>query len=63
MDAERIKEIRLKMAITQEKFAALLQTTVGSVNRWERGKVKPSRMSIKELRILEKNLGSYVCRE
>lgn len=63
MTPEKIKEIRINMAVSQEKFAALLGTTAGTVNRWERGKVNPSRMSVKELKILEKNLGSYLCRQ
>jgi DNA-binding transcriptional regulator YiaG len=62
MKPEEIKEIRESIGITQEKFASLLGTTVCTVNRWENGKTKPSRLytiQIKELRI---NYGSYISR-
>lgn len=62
MTPEEIQEIRRKLCVSQEKFAQLLGTTVVTVNRWENGKAKPSRLYIKELKELRNNCGSYVCR-
>lgn len=62
MTPEEIQEIRRMLCVSQEKFAHLLGTTVVSVNRWENGKAKPSRLYIKELKELRKNHGSYTCR-
>lgn len=62
MTPEEVQEIRRMLCVSQEKFAQLLGTTVVSVNRWENGKAKPSRLYIKELKELRKNNGSYECR-
>jgi putative transcriptional regulator len=62
MKPEEIQEIRQKLGVTQEKLAQLLGTTVVTVNRWENGKVRPSRLYIKELKELRNNYGSYLCR-
>ncbi len=47
--AERIRETRQNMKLTQEEFAAKLGVTFSTVNRWENGKSKPSRMALKIL--------------
>lgn len=62
MKPEEVTEIRSKLGVTQEKFAQMLGTTVSTVNKWENGKAKPSRMSIKELKELGARSGSYACR-
>lgn len=62
MTPEEIRKIRESLHVSQEKFAAILGTTVVTVNRWENGKVKPSRLYVKELRELRNNHGSYACR-
>lgn len=62
MTPEEIREVRMFLCVTQEKFAQLLGTTVVSVNRWENGKTIPSRLYIKEIKELRKNNGSYLCR-
>lgn len=62
MTPEEIQEIRRNLCVSQEKFASLLGTTVVTVNRWENGKTKPSRLYIKELKQLRASNGSYACR-
>ena len=47
---ERIRETRQNMGLTQEEFAAKLGVTFSTVNRWENGKSKPSRMALKILK-------------
>jgi len=54
MTPEEIQQIRLSMGVTQERFAALLGTTLTTVNRWENGRFKPSRLYIKEIQNLRK---------
>lgn len=62
MTPKEIQEIRQKLCVSQEKFAQLLGATVVTVNRWENGKTRPSRLYIKELKELRNNHGSYICR-
>lgn len=62
MTPEEIISIRKSLCVTQEKFAVLLGTTVGTVNRWEKGKVKPSYQYTKELKALRASHGAYASR-
>ena len=62
MTPEEIQAIRKKLCVSHERFAHLLGTTVVTVNRWENGKAKPSRLYVKELKELRNNYASYVCR-
>lgn len=40
-----IREFRQLLGLTQEEFAASLGVTFSTVNRWENGRSKPSRMA------------------
>ena len=51
-----VKELRLKMGLTQEEFAAKIGVTFCTVNRWENRKSKPSRMAVKILKQMIKDL-------
>lgn len=62
MTPEEIQAIRTNLCVSQEKFAQLLGTTVVTVNRWENGKTKPSRLYVRELKELRRDYGSYICR-
>ena len=42
-----IREVRTRLGLTQEKFAARLGVTLPTINRWESGKKAPS-FSLKE---------------
>ncbi len=49
---KQIKELRMRLGLTQERFAARLGVTVSTVNRWENGKGQPSplaRLRIQDL--------------
>jgi len=50
----QIKKIRLKQGVSQAVFAAYLNTTVSTVQKWEQGKKKPSSMSLKLLSLVDK---------
>lgn len=39
---EAVKELRLKMLMTQEEFAKLLDVSFTTINRWETGKYIPT---------------------
>lgn len=48
--ADDIKRIRLKTFLTQEAFAKELGVSFNTVNRWEKGKQKPS---IKVMKLID----------
>ena len=39
---EAVKKLRLKMLMTQEEFAKLLDVSFATLNRWETGKYIPT---------------------
>ncbi len=45
-----VREIRFRLGLTQEQFAAELGVTFASITRWENRKVQPSPMALKLLR-------------
>lgn len=45
MTAQEIKQLRLRLGLTQEQFAHKLGVTHNSVNRWEKGKARPSNLA------------------
>ncbi len=62
MKPDEIEQIRRELGVSQERFAYLLGTTTCTVNRWENGKAKPSRLYVRELKELRANSESYICR-
>ncbi len=44
-----IRELRLATELTQERFAAQLGVTYSTVNRWEKGRAKPSPMAMQRI--------------
>jgi len=50
MNAQQIKELRLKLGLTQSAFAYKMSTTVTTLSRWENGHSKPSPMAKKLLK-------------
>lgn len=52
-----IHELRLSTGLTQEQFAAALGVTYPTVNRWERGRVKPSPMAMQRIEQMLHSLG------
>lgn len=57
INIEEIISFRKSINLTQEQFAALLGTTQGTVNKWERGHRKPSRLYVKEINNLRNSYG------
>lgn len=47
--AGRIKDLRQKLELTQEQFAARIGVTFSTVNRWENGKGRPSPLALRQI--------------
>ncbi|HUI25159.1 MAG TPA: helix-turn-helix transcriptional regulator [Candidatus Kryptonia bacterium] len=43
--SETVRELRAKLGMTQEEFAHALGLTVGTVNRWENRRFRPSKLA------------------
>ena len=52
-----VREIRDRMGLTQEKFAAKLGVTYPTINRWENERAKPSPLAMKQIEELLRGLG------
>jgi putative transcriptional regulator len=53
-DAGQIKHIRLKNKASQAVFAAYLNTSVSTAQKWERGEKKPGGPSLKLLELVDR---------
>jgi len=56
MTPEDIKKFRLEMGLTQEQLAQQLKVTCGTLNKWENGRTKPSRLAIESMKRYVKHL-------
>ena len=45
MEADNIRNLRRTLGLTQEEFAHRLGITVATVNRWENGHNRPTRLA------------------
>lgn len=45
------------MGLTQEEFAVIIGVTFPTVNRWENGYTKPSKLAVQQLATLVDKLG------
>ncbi len=50
--SKRIKSIRLALGFSQEELAHKLGVSFTSVNRWENGQTKPSKLARRQIDIL-----------
>ncbi|HYC23937.1 MAG TPA: helix-turn-helix transcriptional regulator [Candidatus Bathyarchaeia archaeon] len=55
-----IRDMRNKLAMTQEEFAHALGITVSTVNRWENGHSEPSKLARATIARLAGNHGIFV---
>ena len=46
MTEDYLREIRRRLGLSQEELARLLNVSCATVNRWEQGKNKPSRLAL-----------------
>jgi len=54
--AKKIRELRSRLGLTQEQFAAKVGVTFSTVNRWESGKSKPSPLAMRQIEELRTGL-------
>jgi len=54
MSPSKIKSLRKKEQVSQAVFAAILNTSVSTVQKWEVGDKKPSGPSLKLLNLIER---------
>ena len=54
--AETVKELRARMGLSQEKFAAEVGVTASTVNRWENQRGNPSPLAFKQIETFKKKL-------
>jgi DNA-binding transcriptional regulator YiaG len=51
--ARTIRELRAKLGLTQEQFAAKVGVTWSTVNRWENGRGRPSPLAMRQIKQLQ----------
>jgi DNA-binding transcriptional regulator YiaG len=56
--AALIREVRGRLGLAQEKFAAKLGVTLPTINRWENGRTKPSPLALRTLREVVASMGA-----
>lgn len=54
--AEMVRNLRAKLGLTQEQFAAKVGVTWSTVNRWENGRGKPSPLAMRRIEKLREGL-------
>ena len=52
-----VRELRKRMGLTQEKFAAKLGVTFPTINRWENDRAKPSPLAMQRIEELLRSMG------
>lgn len=53
-----IRELRERIGLSQEKFAAKVGVTFPTINRWEKGRAYPSPLALKRVEDLLREMGS-----
>lgn len=53
-----LRELRHRLDLPQEKFAAKLGVSVRTINRWENGQVSPSPLAIEKIEAILQTLGN-----
>jgi DNA-binding transcriptional regulator YiaG len=54
---QSIREFRTRIGLTQEEFAHAIAVTVSTVNRWENGHAKPSKLAWRAMQALARRHG------
>jgi Predicted transcriptional regulator len=54
LSPQQIKSLRERLHVSQAVFAALLNTSVSTIQKWEIGEKKPSGPSLKLLNLIER---------
>jgi putative transcriptional regulator len=54
--AQMVRELRGRLGLTQEKFAAKVGVAFPTINRWENGRAKPSPLALQRLEEMLHNM-------
>jgi len=54
---QSIRDLRARIGLTQEEFAHAIAVTVSTVNRWENGHAKPSKLAWRAIQALARKHG------
>jgi len=54
--AKMVRDLRAKLGLTQEQFAAKVGVTFSTVNRWENGRGKPSPLAVRRIEELREGV-------
>ena len=60
VSASAIRELRKSLGLTQEEFAHAVAVTFSTVNRWENGHAKPSKLARRAIETLSMVKGDSV---
>jgi DNA-binding transcriptional regulator YiaG len=55
LSGAEIRELRKRLGLTQEEFAHAVAVTFSTVNRWENGHAKPSKLARRAIEALAAN--------
>ncbi len=58
--AEELKKLRQQQGWSQEDLARNLGVSFATVNRWENGKTKPSRLAVEKIQVVVKRKNKNV---
>lgn len=53
LSARQIRQLRNRVRVSQGVFAALLSVNASTVQKWEQGKVKPQKVALRLLNIID----------
>lgn len=56
---EQIKDLRNRLGMNQDEMAELLDVSVGTIHRWEKGKTQPRAKRMKQLKILRQKVSEF----
>lgn len=56
---EEIKDLRNRLGMNQDEMAELLDVSVGTIHRWEKGKTQPRAKRMKQLKILRQKVSEF----
>jgi len=54
LTAKQIRAIRIRSRVSQAVFAAVLNTSISTVQKWEIGEKRPSGLSLKLLNVIQR---------
>lgn len=55
---QSVRELRIRLGLTQEEFAHAIAVTVSTVNRWENGRANPSKLAWRAIQALARKRGA-----